>query len=179
MAVNVSRLHDSSNLFASQRMIMSPAESTSNSPNDASLTPPPQPPGLIQFHAPAHVRQLRPMKSPLYVPAALRPTERPIKSSPATPPKSLHGSTENLQTGVRTALPKTDSISNPVDRVVNSMWTTEENLGDVTGEPTREHWKVSKLSTSATHPFFTLAASGCQQTCSVLSSSETCRCLLE
>jgi hypothetical protein len=121
---------------------ISPADSATNSPNNASPTSP-RSHTHLQYHVPGQVRQLRPMKSPLYVPAALRPTERPEKHTPMTPPKSLHGSLESLESG---ALEGHMSIQNrrvPLDLVVENNWIADENLGDVTGEPTREHWKVS------------------------------------
>ncbi|KAK4937090.1 Zn finger protein, partial [Elasticomyces elasticus] len=68
----------------------SPASSTSpRSPrsNDSS--------GYVQ---PNPARQLRPLKSPLYVPAVLRPTEHfPTMQSPATPPRSTKGSLDDPQ----------------------------------------------------------------------------------
>ena len=48
-------------------------------------------------HLPLAQRQIHPPKSSMYVPAALRPTDRPSRSSPLTPPRSVHGSTDNLQ----------------------------------------------------------------------------------
>ena len=97
---------------------------------------------FIKNQVPNHVRhlippQLRPPKSPLYVPAALRPTERPIKQSPMTPPKSLHGSLDSLE---ETGFDDTVGVDGapPFDMVF-----PEEELGDVTGPPNKDHWKVS------------------------------------
>lgn len=84
------------------------------------------------------------MKSPLYVPAALRPTERPNKNPPTTPPKSLHGSVDSLEDGFTEGV-KDDTRSVPLDLVVANDWFADEELGEVTGEPTREHWKVSTI----------------------------------
>lgn len=85
------------------------------------------------------------MKSPLYVPAALRPTERPNKNPPTTPPKSLHGSVDSLLDGFTEGSVKDDTRSAPLDLVVANDWFADEELGEVTGEPTREHWKVSTI----------------------------------
>lgn len=117
---------------------ISPADSASNSPHNASPTSPrsnPQP-----FHVPGQVRQLRPLKSPLYVPAALRPTERPIRSSPSTPPKSHPGSVESL---VKAGHADIDPAAGPVDLdETDHAGFVDEDLGPVTGDPSRDHWKV-------------------------------------
>ncbi|KAJ4520409.1 Zn finger protein [Exophiala dermatitidis] len=78
----------------------------------------------FQQHAPNPYKQLRPLKSPLYVPAALRPTEHFSGASPMTPPKSLHDYPSDFET-------------------FNPDWVQEEELGEVTGPPTKEHWKAS------------------------------------
>ena len=129
-------------LFGAQQV--SPADSTMTSPNNTSPTSP-RPHNYLQYHIPGQIRQLRPMKSPLYVPAALRPTERPSKNRPLTPPRSLQGSLDSLE--IRAA----DCTSNetraaPLDLVIENNWLADENLGDVTGEPTRAHWKASIIS---------------------------------
>ncbi|KAK4944895.1 Zn finger protein [Elasticomyces elasticus] len=102
----------------------------------------------LQQHAPNPYKQLRPLKSPLYVPAALRPTEHFYNPSPMTPPKSLHGSLDNLQDNERRSESPEQQVyteSDPYDH----MWVQEEELGDVTGPPTKEHWKT-KLHQYAT-----------------------------
>ena len=57
-----------------------------------------------------------------------------------TPPKSLHGSLESLETEGRS---DADARKAPLDLVVENNWVADEDLGEVTGEPTKEHWKVS------------------------------------
>jgi hypothetical protein len=118
---------------------ISPADSATNSPNNVSPTSPRSHHPHLQYHVPGQVRQLRPMKSPLYVPAALRPTERPNKDTPMTPPKSLHGSLDSLENAAQS---NADGRKAPLDLVVENNWVADENLGDVTGEPARDHWKV-------------------------------------
>lgn len=137
-------------LFGAQQI--SPAESATNSPNNASPTSP-RSHTHLQYHIPGQVRQLRPMKSPLYVPAALRPTERPDRNPPMTPPKSLHGSLDSLETGMVDEYSTIDSRRRPpLDIVVENNWIADEILGDVTGEPTREHWKPDKQSPNCDSP---------------------------
>ena len=101
------------------------------------------------------------LKSPLYIPAVLRPTERPYRSSPLTPPRSMQGSTDSLDGGgmeprptsqrsmssfrkrVRHHLPQVseDSISIPVD-----------DLEPVQGPPTQGHWKPDPDATICDAP---------------------------
>ena len=113
-------------------------------------------------------RQLRPPKSPLYVPAVLRPTERPHRfsnpglqnssfsgaTSPLTPPSSAGNSFDAKDAGILAsyasdAIPRRcrldDAISHGVTRVVTDEWI-QDTFEDVTGLPTRDHWKVSRYS---------------------------------
>jgi hypothetical protein len=115
---------------------------TSNSPTSPHLTT------AALHQLPLQSRQLRPPKSPLYVPAALRPTERPYKPSPLTPPRSVHGDPDGLNES-DPAAPITrqstaDSTRTGVSKLVEDAWMKTEQLGEVTGAPTREHWKVSR-----------------------------------
>ena len=134
------------NLYGAQQM--SPVNSASATPMNVSPTSPRNPSQLP--HLPLHTRQLRPPKSPLYVPAVLRPTERPIKQSPLTPPRSVHGSLDSLD-GVdagKTLSRRSTAESMKkagLSRVVEGERTGESAVGTVTGLPTREHWKVSVL----------------------------------
>lgn len=128
-------------------------------PPQSSPLDPSQTPGSLSPISPSHAfglplanRQLRPPKAPMYIPAALRPTERPYRPSPLTPPRSVHGSTDSLD--------KTNQ-SRPVSRRSTADSKKEETLGKVseaespldsipiptqdlpsiTGPPTRTHWK--------------------------------------
>ncbi|KAL2417310.1 hypothetical protein ABEF91_005436 [Exophiala dermatitidis] len=105
----------------------------------------------FQQHAPNPYKQLRPLKSPLYVPAALRPTEHFSGASPMTPPKSLHGSLDNLQENE--TQPATQETDYPSDfETFNPDWVQEEELGEVTGPPTKEHWKPDEASPTCDSP---------------------------
>lgn len=149
-------------LFGAQHI--SPSDSATSSPNNASpISPRSQ--THQQYHLPGQVRQLRPMKSPLYVPAALRPTERPDKNLPMTPPKSLHGSLDSLENGTVNEHSNNDSQRAALDIVVENNWIADEILEDVTGEPTRDHWKVSKTSSSLSLRVLRITPT-CQHVCS-------------
>ncbi|RHZ53274.1 FYVE zinc finger domain-containing protein [Aspergillus thermomutatus] len=108
-------------------------------------------------HLPLQCRQLRPLKGPLYVPAALRPTERPQKSSPPTPPRSVHGSLDSLNDEEPSALVSRRSTmesnySNTISKLAENEWMKTEHLGQVTGLPTREHWKADAASPNCDSP---------------------------
>lgn len=121
-----------------------PSPANSTSPNDPSPTSPLKTSVLHQL--PLQSRQLRPPKSPLYVPAVLRPTERPLKQSPLTPPKSLHGSWDSLQddeAGRPISQQSAGLVKDDALERVEEEWVGGEGLGEVTDLPTREHWKVS------------------------------------
>lgn len=99
----------------------------------------------LQQHAPNPYKQLRPLKSPLYVPAALRPTEHFVTPSPMTPPKSLHGSLDNLKDHEpQIASPDVQDHFNL--EAFDPEWVQEEDLGEVTGPPTKDHWKVRLIT---------------------------------
>jgi hypothetical protein len=115
----------------------SPADSMSPTPSNVSPTSPRMPNYLP--HQPNQYRQLRPQKTPLYVPAVLRPTEFPPKS-PLTPPKSLHGSMDSLEGGDVDAT--LGAANSQLNLTMENDWIDDEELGEVKGPPSREHWKV-------------------------------------
>lgn len=94
-------------------------------------------------------RQLRPPKTilPSYIPAVLRPTERPARHAPPTPPRSAQGSFERLDGRGEFDRAMADPVlGGRLTRMVTDEWI-DERLGKVTGPPTRNHWKVRFLST--------------------------------
>jgi hypothetical protein len=91
-------------------------------------------------HLQAQSGQLRPRKVPMYVPAVLRPTEKPTRQSPPkTNPLSFGLESPGLDgpAGLGECF-----VPVGVSRVVTEEWN-EELLGPVTGPPTRNHWMVS------------------------------------
>lgn len=117
----------------------SPASSTSPaSPRMAELNYP---------YNPNPTKQLRPLKSPLYVPAVLRPTEHFPVISPATPPKSTRGSLENVDQKSGTHFQQSD-----LDVYLSQIHVDEEELGEVTGPPKQDHWKPDDASTHCDSP---------------------------
>ncbi|GES62178.1 FYVE domain protein [Aspergillus terreus] len=125
----------------------SPINSTTTTPSNNSPTSP------RQQYLPLASRQLRPPKAPLYVPAALRPTERPQKASPPSPPRSIHGSFDSLDEQDPISRRSTiDSASSGVTKLAEHEWMKYEHLGEVTGSPTRDHWKADSASPNCDSP---------------------------
>lgn len=122
----------------------SPTNSSTTTPSNNSPTSPRLTTASLH-QLPLQSRQLRPPKGPLYVPAALRPTERPQKSSPITPPRSAHGSLDSLNEDVEPISRRStmESKSSGISKSAENEWMKTESLGEVTGHPTRDHWKVS------------------------------------
>ncbi|KAJ9502778.1 Zn finger protein [Exophiala xenobiotica] len=127
--------------FASQQ----PSPASSASPNSPRMQ------DDLQQHAPNPYKQLRPLKSPLYVPAALRPTEHFYTPSPMTPPKSLHESLDTLDTSeTQTGSPEQQQHLDLES--YDPDWIQEADLGEVTGPPTKDHWKPDQASPTCDSP---------------------------
>ena len=103
------------------------------------------------FDLPLANRQSRQPKSPMYVPAALRPTERQYRSTPLTPPRSVHGSTDSLDNKADANRPiSRRSTDSKKKGILGKVRETEapptdvptDDLPAVTGPPTRSHWKL-------------------------------------
>jgi hypothetical protein len=123
----------------------SPASSTTQTPtsppSDSHQASPSSPRGSWGANnVSRQPKQIRTPRAPLYVPAVLRPTEKPLRSSPpnvtfAAPQfdsaaSSQHRSSDSL----RTELPA-------LRRMVTEEWL-ENSMGKVSGPPSRNHWKV-------------------------------------
>lgn len=116
----------------------SPMDSASGTPMDQS---PSSPRNASMFpNLPLATRQLRPPKSPMYIPAALRPTEKPLRPAPLTPPRSVHGSTESLERS-QTGRPMSRRSTASGKRKAVLAEAAENDLPQVAGLPTRGHWK--------------------------------------
>jgi hypothetical protein len=90
----------------------------------------------VPQHLQMQTRQIRQPKGPMYVPAVLRPTEKPVRQSP---PK--YGSPESFDESSGAERPA--GIVPGLSRIVTEEWN-EEIMGAVTGAPSRNHWKVRK-----------------------------------
>lgn len=128
------------------------AFSGQSSPLNTNVDNSPTSPRLITaalHQLPMQCRQLRPPKSPLYVPAALRPTERPFKLSMPPSSRTVHTPVDNFDetepTAPITRQSTDDSTRSAVSKQAEDSWMKTEQLGEVTGLPTRDHWKVSFL----------------------------------
>ncbi|TVY87492.1 FYVE-type zinc finger-containing protein, partial [Lachnellula willkommii] len=139
-------------LYNSQSQPISPINSATATPKNASPT---SPRTTLPPHLAAHTRQLRPPKSPLYVPAVLRPTDPPkrvSKPSPLTPPQSMHNSFDDLE-NARTLNRRSTGDSGKFGLgAITEAEFSSEGLGKVTALPTREHWKPDSESSVCDEP---------------------------
>ncbi|MCJ1348262.1 hypothetical protein MMC31_006493 [Peltigera leucophlebia] len=101
---------------------------------------PSSPPPSMFPNFPLSTHQLRPPKSPLYIPAVLRPTERPRRPSPFTPPRSVNNSTDSL-TRNEGGRPPTQRASVSDDELQRVASVGDTCLNPVEGPPQRSHWK--------------------------------------
>ncbi|MCJ1352886.1 MAG: hypothetical protein MMC33_002870 [Icmadophila ericetorum] len=145
----------------------SPANSMSPTPTNISPT---SPRNTLDPNYPFATVQLRPPKSPMYVPAVLRPTERPPRPTPLTPPRSVHGSTESLEPQVKSSsrTSTSDGKRQDVGQVVEIEDASISDLSSVTGPPTRDHWKPDANATVCDAPV-------CQKYFSLFERRHHCR----
>jgi len=126
-----------------QQSQYTPPASASGTPSNTSPTSP-RTSWSLPPHMQPRVQQIRPPKSPMYVPAVLRPTEKPLRQSPpknATATK--YGSPDSLGEGSG-QVPVSPGPVPGMSRVITDE-LNEEALGAVTGRPSRDHWKVRTL----------------------------------
>ncbi|KAG9242101.1 hypothetical protein BJ878DRAFT_426649 [Calycina marina] len=126
--------------YQSHSQQISPVSSATATPTNVSPVSPRAPlPPHMQTH-----KQLRPPKSPLYVPAVLRPTDPPrrgIKTSPLTPPHSIQSSLDELDSPRILSRRSTASGGKMDLAEVSELEWSDEGFQQVTDLPTREHWK--------------------------------------
>ena len=134
-------------------------------------TPPSNSVSPTSYHSPIHVRQLRPQRTPLYIPAALRPTEKrgtdiPKRpQAPDTPPASNESSFDSAKSNTVgrvnvTFDPRLEEENQEQLQLRLSKSTSESlssDLASVTGPPTTAHWKPDASATDCAvcHTTFT------------------------
>lgn len=163
--------------MASNRSVSSPYTTPPNSQGDqhfpsnpettsSSNVSPMSPRSRFTFsNLPLATRQLRPPKSPLYIPAVLRPTERPHRPSLLTPPHSINNSTDSLH--------RNDGREHLIRRSTGDAWgettlRSHQSLGPVEGLPTRSHWKPDSNAVLCDAPT-------CQKAFSIFERRHHCR----
>lgn len=135
----------SSQPYSSQASI-TPPDSDSSSPREHSSSP-----RSPLSNLPAHLqmqstsKQLQARRVPLYVPAVLRPTEKPARQSP---PKRGQAVSPGLAESQESISDEEETSS--MSRIVTEEWN-DDRVGDVTGPPSRNHWKVSTNSPFTPH----------------------------
>ncbi|KAE9966418.1 hypothetical protein EG328_008934, partial [Venturia inaequalis] len=120
--------------YTSQAAITPPS---SGSPSNQSPISP-----RSTFNIPAHLRmhsaQIKQPKGPLYVPAVLRPTEKPARCSP--PKKNGFGSMDSGN-NMDSSDPSLEAIRpGTINRLETELYNDEE-MKEVTGPPSRNGWK--------------------------------------
>ncbi|MCJ1332722.1 hypothetical protein MMC10_009416 [Thelotrema lepadinum] len=118
----------------------------------------------------AATRQIHPPRSPLYVPAVLRPTEKPINRRPLTPPRSMHSSTDSLA-GASKPHGRPHTPSQPITIITALTRSSTASSGPTTPtslQPTRDHWKPDCQATHCDAP-------GCSLAFSFLTRRHHCR----
>ncbi|KAF2461907.1 hypothetical protein BDY21DRAFT_3608 [Lineolata rhizophorae] len=101
-------------------------------------------------------RQLRAPKTPLYVPAVLRPTEKPIRHSPPKNGGEVGASeagtpVDDGRFAGAARRGTADSNESGLTRTSSDSWG-EESFGPVTGPPTKAHWKPDNSTDVCTSP---------------------------
>jgi len=122
--------------YTSQATLTPPDSDSSSSPRSVNNALPP--------HLQLQTKQLRSPRSPMYVPAVLIPTEKPIRQSP--PKRGVADVTTDLNEEIQDP---TDTSS--IRRIVTEEWN-EARLEDVTGPPSRNHWKPDPSSPTCDSP---------------------------
>lgn len=142
------------------------AKTTADTPIDLS---PSSPRSSFMFpNFPHATRQLRPLKSPMYVPAVLRPTERPHRPSPPTPPRSANNSTDSLDRSSGLRQPSRRSTRESASFEAPVTTDDDISLGPIEGLPTRAHWKPDSHALICDAPT-------CQKTFSLFERRHHCR----
>lgn len=141
-------LHGTSGYSTGQLTPVTSVESTQRVVENSQ--PPPMPESSLPC-LPLQAAQLRGPKPSSYRPAVLRPTERPYRPSPLTPPQSSSNSLDSMP-GTESPRPRSkQSAAGGLGRSVTAGAARDEHVrpyspysfAKVTAPPTREHWKVS------------------------------------
>lgn len=136
---------------------------SSRTPSNLSPSPPPS----MFPNFPLSTHQLRPPKSPLYIPAVLRPTERPRRPCPLTPPRSVNNSTDSL-TRNEGERPPAQRVSTSDDELQRVTSFKDSSLNPVEGPPQRSHWKPDYNALMCDAPT-------CQKSFSIFERRHHCR----
>jgi len=149
-----------------RRLSTQSAHSTQHSPH---TSPPNTANGFPQRNLiPVPCRQLHPPKSPLYRPAVLRAIDHISSSRPSTGSSLLSTSPKSVTSADLFGDFKREAEYDDdfEDAIGDDVCEEEEDAGNVTGPPERQHWKVcrvafSSLSLSPSLPFIPRVGCGC------------------
>ncbi|KAF2715769.1 hypothetical protein K504DRAFT_469884 [Pleomassaria siparia CBS 279.74] len=118
----------------------------------------PTSPRSTHLHLNRIVPTIEPRKTPVYVPAALRRTEKPNKHSPPKVDSTMVSPNNSWSTGANVGTPLGDGMPSPISRIhtedLNSLYN-DAPLSPTAGPITKNHWQ-SDTSTNV------CTASACQ-----------------
>ncbi|KAJ5114271.1 Zinc finger FYVE-like protein [Penicillium alfredii] len=119
----------------------SPTSSTTTTPTNNSPTSPRLTTAALH-QLPLQSRQLRPPKGPLH--------------PRLPPPRSVHGSLDSLNEDTTEPISRRSTMesksSGGISKVAETEWMKNAHLGEVTGLPTRDHWKADSASSNCDSP---------------------------
>jgi hypothetical protein len=115
--------------------------------NTPTHTSPPSPRTVANFPAHSqHAPPIRPLKTPIYVPAALRRTEKPGRQSPPKIDSANHTPTGSFNASGSTSQVAGDVTPiSPISRIATEDWNSiydNAPLSPVAGPITKNHWQV-------------------------------------
>ncbi|KAF2120282.1 hypothetical protein BDV96DRAFT_642122 [Lophiotrema nucula] len=125
-----------------------PPASGSNTPVNSSPTSP-----RTVTHAKLcgpHAPQIRPQKNPIYVPAALRRTEKPSRQSPPKNDSGVDIQSGSWPFGNGLARSNSDGVASPISRIATEDIASIYNdtpLSPVSGPITKNHWMPDSSAT--------------------------------
>lgn len=128
----------------SSQSSLTPPDSDPSTPNNNSPASP-RSVWSLPTHLQLQTKQLRTPRVPMYVPAVLRPTEKPIRQSPPKPGQHTNASSPDSRRNSVDVQPSTNQRPPTLRRMVTEEWN-DDMVAAVTGPPSRNHWKVSNIS---------------------------------
>ena len=124
-----------------------PMGSGANTPTNVSPTSP-RTAGNFPAHA-HHAPPIRPLKTPIYVPAALRRTEKPGRQSPPKIDSANHTPTGSFSgVGPSSHAAGDATLLSPISRIATEDWNSiydNAPLSPVAGPITKNHWQVCSI----------------------------------
>lgn len=127
--------------YYSTKSTFTPLSSGQQTPANVSPTSPRSTVNIPSLHI--QPPQVQPRKKPIYVPAALRKTEKPNRQSPPKIDSALNSAHSSWEAGFRKPTDDNALLDANVPRTLTEAeLNVEAPLSPVTGPVTRVHWQV-------------------------------------